>query len=141
MAAIAKEINILPDSFVFMDDNPAEREIVRQELPGRIGAGALPRPRSISARWTGRAILKPPPFPPTTASAAEMYRQNLQRAAWNRASATTTTTCAAWRWCARWAASTTPHAERITQLINKTNQFNLTTRRYTAAEVEALMDE
>ena len=32
-----------------------------------------------------------------------------------------------------------PHAERITQLINKTNQFNLTTRRYTAAEVENLM--
>ena len=35
----------------------------------------------------------------------------------------------------------TPHAERITQLINKTNQFNLTTRRYTAAEVEALMND
>ena len=34
-----------------------------------------------------------------------------------------------------------PHAERITQLINKTNQFNLTTRRYTAAEVEALMND
>ena len=33
-----------------------------------------------------------------------------------------------------------PHAERITQLINKTNQFNLTTRRYTAQEVEALID-
>ena len=33
------------------------------------------------------------------------------------------------------------HAERITQLINKTNQFNLTTRRYTAAEVEALMGD
>ncbi|MEG2653561.1 MAG: HAD family hydrolase, partial [Ruthenibacterium sp.] len=31
------------------------------------------------------------------------------------------------------------HAERITQLINKTNQFNMTTRRYTAAEVEALL--
>jgi FkbH-like protein len=28
--------------------------------------------------------------------------------------------------------------ERITQLINKTNQFNLTTRRYTSAEVEAI---
>ena len=31
--AIAGEINILPDSLVFLDDNPAEREIVRQELP------------------------------------------------------------------------------------------------------------
>ena len=31
------------------------------------------------------------------------------------------------------------HAERITQLVNKTNQFNLTTRRYTAAEIQALI--
>ena len=34
IAAIAQQINLLPDSFVFMDDNPAEREIVRRELPG-----------------------------------------------------------------------------------------------------------
>ena len=33
------------------------------------------------------------------------------------------------------------HAERLTQLINKTNQFNLTTRRYTAAEVDHLMQD
>lgn len=30
---------------------------------------------------------------------------------------------------------------RITQLINKTNQFNLTTRRYTEAEVDACMQD
>ena len=33
------------------------------------------------------------------------------------------------------------HAERVTQLINKSNQFNLTTRRYTAAEVESLIGD
>jgi FkbH-like protein len=33
------------------------------------------------------------------------------------------------------------YLERITQLINKTNQFNLTTRRYTAAEVEAIVQD
>jgi FkbH-like protein len=33
------------------------------------------------------------------------------------------------------------YLERITQLINKTNQFNLTTRRYTAAEVEAIAQD
>ena len=34
LAAAAKELNLLPDSFVFLDDNPAERDIVRRELPG-----------------------------------------------------------------------------------------------------------
>ena len=33
------------------------------------------------------------------------------------------------------------YLERITQLINKTNQFNLTTRRYTSAEVEAIAQD
>ena len=33
------------------------------------------------------------------------------------------------------------YLERITQLINKTNQFNLTTRRYTSGEVEAIAQD
>jgi len=33
------------------------------------------------------------------------------------------------------------YLERITQLINKTNQFNLTSRRYTSAEVEAISSD
>ena len=31
---IAKELNLMPDSMVFVDDNPAEREIVRGQVPG-----------------------------------------------------------------------------------------------------------
>ena len=34
MLEIADELNILPDSLVFVDDNPAEREIVRSQVPG-----------------------------------------------------------------------------------------------------------
>ncbi|MFQ9900662.1 MAG: HAD-IIIC family phosphatase, partial [Ruthenibacterium sp.] len=34
LAAMAKQLNLLPESFVFLDDNPAERALVRQSLPG-----------------------------------------------------------------------------------------------------------
>ena len=33
-AAMAQKLNLLPESFVFLDDNPAERALVRQSLPG-----------------------------------------------------------------------------------------------------------
>ena len=34
LAAMAQQLNLLPESFVFLDDNPAERALVRQSLPG-----------------------------------------------------------------------------------------------------------
>lgn len=34
LAAMAQKLNLLPESFVFLDDNPAERALVRQSLPG-----------------------------------------------------------------------------------------------------------
>ena len=40
-----------------------------------------------------------------------------------------------------WSPSIKPNQPRIVQLINKTNQFNLTTRRYTAPEVQALLSD
>lgn len=138
VAAIAKELNILPDSFVFMDDNPAEREIVRREVPG------VTVPELTAPEMYISAIDKAGWFEVTTLSGDdrkrnEMYKQNMQRAAaqasfgdYNDYLRSLEMTCEA-------GAFDLPHAERITQLINKTNQFNLTTRRYTAAEVEKLI--
>ena len=66
----------------------------------------------------------------------EMYRQNLQRAAARQSFGNYEDYLRSLEMRCELGPFDTPHAERITQLINKTNQFNLTTRRYTAAEVE-----
>jgi len=71
----------------------------------------------------------------------EMYRQNLQRAAARQSFGNYEDYLRSLEMRCELGPFDTPHAERITQLINKTNQFNLTTRRYTAAEVEALMND
>ena len=140
IAEIAKEINILPESLVFVDDNPAEREIVRQQLPG-VAVASFDGPEKMIA-----AIDRAGYFETTTLSADdakrnEMYRQNLARAAEQQSFGSYEDYLKSLEMQGEFGPFTPPHAERITQLINKTNQFNLTTRRYTGPEVEALIDD
>ena len=72
----------------------------------------------------------------------EMYRQNLQRAAARQSFGNYEDYLRSLEMRCELGPFDTPHAEaHPAQLINKTNQFNLTTRRYTAAEVEALMND
>ncbi|MCF2558154.1 HAD family hydrolase [Fournierella massiliensis] len=140
LAAMAKELNILPDSFVFVDDNPAEREIVRRQLP-MVAVPELGAPEEYIA-----ALDRAGYFEVTTLSAddkkrSEMYRQNAQRAQAEGSFESYEDYLKSLEMTGEFGAFDPPHAERITQLINKTNQFNLTTRRYTPAEVEALMED
>ena len=140
LAATAKEINILPDSFVFMDDNPAEREIVRRELP------AVSVPELSAPEEYIRAIDRAGYFEATVLSAddrkrAEMYKQNQQRATLEQSFGNYEDYLHSLEMVCEMGSFSPAHAERITQLINKTNQFNLTTRRYTAAEVESIMED
>ena len=71
----------------------------------------------------------------------EMYKQNLQRAALEESFGDYNDYLRSLEMHADFGAFDAAHAERITQLINKTNQFNLTTRRYTSAEVDALIGD
>lgn len=139
IAKIAKEINIMPDSFVFMDDNPAEREIVRREIDG-ISIPVLQAPEQYIS-----AIDKSGFFEVTTLSADdkkrnEMYKQNLERAALEDSFGDYDDYLRSLDMHCEIGAFDALHAERITQLINKTNQFNMTTRRYSAAEIEGLIN-
>lgn len=140
IAAIANEINILPESFVFVDDNPAEREIVRQELPA-VTIAEFDGPEGMIA-----AIDRAGYFEVTTLSADdvkrnEMYKENLKRAELEQSFGNYEDYLKSLDMRCETGAFVPEHAERLTQLINKTNQFNLTTRRYTAAEVDHLMQD
>jgi FkbH-like protein len=140
LVAMAKEINIFPDSFVFVDDNPAEREIIRQQVPG-VSVPELSAPEDYI-----KAIDRSGYFEVTTLSAddrkrAEMYKENAKRAELQSSFGDYGEYLKSLEMRGEFGHFDAPHAERITQLINKSNQFNLTTRRYTAAEVEALIGD
>ncbi|MDD3428864.1 MAG: HAD-IIIC family phosphatase [Oscillospiraceae bacterium] len=139
IADIAAEINILPESFVFVDDNPAEREIVRQELP------TIEVPQVQSPETYIKSLDRAGYFEVTALSADdkkrnEMYKQNAERAALQQSFGDYSSYLKSLQMVCELGPFSFAHAERITQLINKTNQFNLTTRRYNAAEVESLID-
>lgn len=136
--AIAKELNLGADSFVFIDDNPAERAIVSAQISGIavpevgeevsqyasiIEAGRYFEPVSMSKEDLSRTVL---------------YEANAARASSEAQFANYGEYLDSLEMRAEIAEFKPVYLERITQLTNKTNQFNLTTRRYTRAEIEAI---
>ncbi|MCI6639877.1 MAG: HAD-IIIC family phosphatase [Pygmaiobacter massiliensis] len=136
---IAKTLNILPESLVFVDDNPAERELMRQQLP-QVALAQFSGPEEMIAAIDRAGWFETTVFSADDAHRSEMYKENLQRAQLQATFADYGSYLESLDMVCECGRFTPAHAERITQLINKTNQFNLTTRRYSMAEVNRLME-
>jgi len=135
---IASQINIGIDSLVFLDDNPSERELVKQQLP----EVAIPDVGDDVSKYAAM-LDRSGWFEPVVIS-----KEDLNRARYYEANATRMEMQSQFVDYGQYLDSLEMHAkilpfaakhlDRVTQLINKTNQFNLTTRRYTKAEIEAI---
>ena len=141
LRGIARALNIGLSSLVFADDNPAERALVRQFVP-EVAVPELPhdpadyiqaieRHRYFQITSLGREDLQ----------RAEYYRANAERQQALGGSENVEQFLESLQMVARIAPVDEVSLERTAQLINKSNQFNLTTRRRTAAEVMALLDD
>ena len=139
--AIAAELNIGLDSIVFVDDNPAERALVAGQLPEvatpDVGSDVARYAQVIEAEhyFDVHAIVK------DDLSRSDYYKANQKRDSYQSSFSDYGEFLASLEMTAEIAPFSSLYLERITQLINKTNQFNLTTRRYTAAEVEAIAQD
>ena len=135
--SIAQELNLGVDSFVFADDNPAEREIVRSQIPGiavpEIGNEVTRYAEIIQA---GR-YFEPASLSKEDLERAALYAQRSQVVAQQAKFANYGEYLDSLEMTAEIDTFKPVYLERIAQLTNKTNQFNLTTRRYTFAEMEA----
>jgi FkbH-like protein len=136
--SIAAELNLGVDSFVFVDDNPAERALVAAQLP----MVAVPDVGSDVSKFTS-VIQAAQYFEPFRISAedlqrAEQYAANSERAALQSKFANYGEYLDSLNMTAEIDCFAREYLERIAQLTNKTNQFNLTTRRFTFAEIEAM---
>jgi len=138
--AIARELNIGLDSIVFVDDNPAERALVRAELP-MVAAPELPPDPSdfvaalASGMWFEALAL-------TTEDRARVrsYRDNAARAQAQSIATDLESYLSSLQMEAKWGAVDPATLARATQLINKTNQFHLTNKRYTEAQMQSLVE-
>lgn len=139
--AIAKELNIGLDSLVFVDDNPAEREIVRTYLP-EVMVVELPED---PAEYVN-ALEKAAPFEWMELTREDLkrsdsYQANQQRSELMESFVNYEEYLQALHMEAKAGLVEPTHVERFAQLINKSNQFNLRTQRYTEAQIEELRND
>jgi len=136
--AIADTLALGLESFVFVDDNPFERTLVREMLP-KVAVPEMPEDPAWYARTLSAAgYFEALTFSEEDTKRASYYAGNAQRAILGRQAGDLNAYLASLEMKITFQPFLETARARVAQLINKSNQFNLTTRRYTEAEVARL---
>ncbi len=140
LRSLAEELNLGLDSFVFLDDNPVECAQMQAELPEvvTIQVPTAPEiPGLMAHLWNFDKLA-------TTAEDAQrtrMYRENAARRAMESASTDINQFISALNITVDIAGPNEDDWPRLQQLTQRTNQFNFTTHRWTAAELKSALAE
>ncbi|BCZ19552.1 hypothetical protein NHP190012_11940 [Helicobacter sp. NHP19-012] len=132
---IAKELNLGLDSFVFVDDNPAERALVSAQLPS-VAVPDIGQPEEYITRLDKAGYFEPISLSQEDLARAAQYQANAQRQSAQQQFGSYAEFLQSLEMRATIAPFNPNIFERLTQLINKTNQFNCTTKRCTLAQVQ-----
>jgi len=134
---LAEELSLGLDSFVFVDDNPVECEAIRQQLP-EVATIAVP----IDEPWKLVELLSSQPFfdaavvTDDDVNRLNEYKAQAQRAELANSAGNRDEFLASLEIVCTFLSALDAPLARSVQLLAKTNQFNLTTRRHSAGEVE-----
>jgi FkbH-like protein len=135
---IARRLDLGLDSMVLLDDNPAERALVRTLLP-EVAVPELGDDPSLYIRTLSAAgYFESVGFTKEDVARADQYKGNSDRAQLLETSRNLDDFLRSLEMNVDFAPFDAMGRKRITQLINKTNQFNVTTRRYTEKQVASL---
>jgi FkbH-like protein len=138
---IAEELNIGLDSLVFLDDSPVECAAVKRALPS-VQVHCLGRdPLAFKSILAGIATLDRPVLTDEDQHRTQMYLQARQRHEHEQQHQSREDFLASLAMKAEVAVCTGVSLPRVAQLIEKTNQFNLTTRRHPHDEVRAMLTD
>ena len=137
ISAIVEELNLGIDSVVFLDDNPVERGLVRKLLP-QVAVPELPEDPAYYARTlTAAGYFEAVAFASEDLKRAGFYQDNAKRANLQKQVGGVDAYLASLDMTITFQPFDATGRARIVQLINKSNQYNLTTIRYTDPEVAA----
>jgi FkbH-like protein len=136
IAAIAAELNIGLDSMVFVDDSPQECALVRELLP-EVTSLQLPENLRENANFliTG-GLFDGVAVTSEDRMRTQLYQQEAQRKKERGSASDLTAYLKSLETEVRIARAGADELARVAQLTQKTNQFNLTTRRYSEAEIQ-----
>jgi len=139
LQAIAAAMNIGLEAMVFVDDNPAERSRVRQNLPEVEVVDMPADPAQYVAAVSRRGLFETLAITQEDRQRTASIRENLGRKTLESSAGSVDDYLSELDIQVQLAPFDEVNLPRIVQLINKTNQFNLTTRRRGDAEVRALL--
>ncbi len=135
LQAIADELSVGIDSLVFLDDNPVERGLVRKLLP-QVAVPELPEDAAGYARTLAAAgYFEAIAFAGEDLKRADFYQDNAKRISLQKQVGGVDAYLASLDMTITFQPFDATGRARIVQLINKSNQYNLTTRRYTDPEM------
>ena len=135
---IAKEANLGVDSFVFVDDNAVERDWARSQIPDLAVPDVGTDVTHFAQQLDRAGYFEPDHISSDDLARNQFYKENRQRAEAAQQFSNYDEFLRSLEMRAEIGPFCPVYLDRIAQLINKTNQFNLTTRRLTAADVEKL---
>jgi FkbH-like protein len=135
IAAIASALSLGTDAMVMLDDNPAERALIRANLP-EVAVPELPPDPALYARTLAAAgYFESVAFGDDDRNRAGSYEANAKRVAIRNQVADIETYLASLDMKITFKPFDAVGRSRVAQLVNKSNQFNLTTRRYNELDV------
>lgn len=140
LAETAKELNLLPESFVFIDDNPAERAIVEGEFPDT----AVPPMDNVEKyiqMIDKSAFFELTSFTADDIKRDQMYKDNLKRQQSLSVFTDYNDYLKSLEMKGEIQSFIPLYMSRIAQLTNKSNQFNLTTKRYSQNDIEDIAND
>ncbi len=132
---IAEELNLGADSFVFVDDNPAERHIVKEYIDG-ISAPNIGSPEDYIRVLDHNGYFEITNFSLEDVKKTELYKDNAKRSQMMATFDNYDDYLKSLEMKAEIKEFEPIYLERISQLSNKSNQFNLTTKRYSLSDIE-----
>ncbi len=137
LTEIIKELNLGEDAFVFVDDNPAERHIIREQLKD-VAVPAFNNPEQFINVLDRSGFFEATNISSDDAKRNEMYKANIQRANAEKSFENYEDYLISLEMKADIKPFESEVIPRVSQLSNKSNQFNLTTLRLSVADVEKM---
>ena len=141
LRTIARTLQIGLDALVFADDNPVERALIRQELP-TVHVPEMPEdPADYVSTLAAAGYFECLRLTEEDRARAEQYQANAERERLKDSATDMESYLQSLRMVMTAAPFDSVSRARVTQLVNKTNQFNLMTERLSEAEIQARMGD
>ncbi len=134
---VSEQLNILPNSIVFIDDSPAEREIVRQQVSS-VAVPELSRIENYIKEIDNNGYFEVFKLSMDDINRNNMYKSNIERMKESQKYDNYEDYLRSLEMHAKIKSFEQLDISRVAQLVNKSNQFNMTAKRYTEAEINEI---